>query len=125
MSNKTVMQTDSFGEPDMLAEVATVGDLVRDLGLRIEAVRTESLRAELAAVSAMVDDLIRQVRALDAVAASGLDLRRHRVPTKKLISAVIAQRGPVAAANFATRLAKACAVRRGALRMASGGQIKV
>jgi hypothetical protein len=29
----------------------------------------------------MVDDLIRQVHALDAVANSGLDLRRHKVPT--------------------------------------------
>lgn len=35
----------------------------------------------LAAVAAMVDDLIRQVHALDAVANSGLDLRRHKVPT--------------------------------------------
>jgi hypothetical protein len=125
MSKQTLMQSSGLGEPDMLAEVATVGDLVRDLGLRIEAVRTESLAAELAAVAAMVDDLLGQVRALDAVAASGLDLRRHKVPTRKLIGAVIAQRGPTAAANFATRLAKACAVRRGALRMASGGQIKV
>jgi hypothetical protein len=38
---------------------------------------------------------------------------------------MIAQRGPTAAANFATRLAEACAAGRGALRIASGGQIKV
>jgi hypothetical protein len=98
-------------------------ELIEDLGGRLATLSGSAIAAELAAVRALGEQLLEEVKAASSISATGLDLRN--ISSHKLRRAVIEQRGPIAAANFATKLSKDLAVLRGSLKLATGGEITV
>jgi hypothetical protein len=98
-------------------------ELIEDLASRFATLSGPAIAAELAAVRALGEQLLDEVKAASSITATGLDLRNF--PSRKLRRAVIEQRGPISAANFATKLSKDLAVLRGSLKLASGGEITV
>jgi hypothetical protein len=98
-------------------------ELIEDLAGRFADLSGPAIAAELAAVRELGEQLLVETKAASSITATGLDLRN--VSSAKLRAAVITQRGPASAANFATRLATDLAALRGTLRIANGGELTV
>jgi hypothetical protein len=98
-------------------------DLIADLEQRFASLNGPTIAAELAALRAIGEQLLVEAKAAASVNGTGLDLRT--VSSAELRQALIVQRGPKSASNFATRLTKDLARLRGALRIATGGRLTV
>jgi hypothetical protein len=116
---QNVHQSSSNGQ----SPASDFADLLADLEQRFASLDGPTIVAELAALRAIGEQILDEVKAAASVNGTGLDLRK--LSNAKLREAVIAQRGAASAANFATRLAKDLAKLRGVLKIANGGEISV
>jgi hypothetical protein len=98
-------------------------ELAEDLRSRFADLSGPAIAAELEALRQLGEQLLEEVKAASSIAATGLDLRA--ISSAKLRKALIAQRGPTSAANFATKLSRDLAALRGTLRIANGGELTV
>jgi hypothetical protein len=98
-------------------------ELAEDLLRRLADLSGPAITAELGALRQIGEQLLEETKIASSVASTGLDLRK--ISSAKLRTALIAQLGPTAAANFATKLSRDLAVLRGTMKLATGGEIAV
>jgi hypothetical protein len=118
MTMTTIHPNDAYCQP-----AVDLADLIDGLEQRCAGLDGPTLAAELAALRAIGVQLLAEVKAASSANQTGVDLRR--ISNAELRAVLIAQRGAQSAANFCTRLARDLAKRRGALKIASGGEIIV